>query len=59
MGPKFIGALVRWLINGCRNNFFTNELNDADKENVDLFIGIVISLLLLGGALLLIKYDIW
>ena len=40
MTPKFLGALTRWLLKGCKTNFFKEEWI-GDKENKNLIIGYI------------------
>lgn len=58
MTAKFIGALTRWVFKGCKTNLF-KELNDGEKETVDLIIGYIVALFLVGLGLLLLKYNLW
>lgn len=58
MTPKFLGALTRWLLKGCKTNFFKEEWI-GDKESENLIIGYVVALLLLGLAILLMKSKLW
>ena len=58
MTPKFLGALTRWLLKGCKTNFFKEEWI-GDKENKNLIIGYIAALLILGFAILLMKYQLW
>lgn len=64
MEPQFWGALVRWIMKGCKTNFFKDEWNDENpwnnkKDNENFIIGIIVVLLLLGLGILLVKYKIF
>lgn len=57
MTPDFWGALVRWLLKGCKTNFLKSEWV-GDKEAGNTIIGIIVAILLIGLGLILVKYNL-
>lgn len=63
LSPQFWGALTKWLLKGCKTNFFRDEWSDDNpwnnkKDNENFVIGIIVALFILGLALFLVKYDL-
>lgn len=57
MTAQFLGALMCWLLKGCRTNFFKQEYI-GDKETRNMIVGFLTALLLVGLGILLVKFKI-
>lgn len=57
MTAKFLGALMCWLLKGCRTNFFKQEYI-GDKEIRNMIVGFLAALFLVGLGIFLVNHKI-
>ncbi len=48
MGAKLIGALICWVLKGCRTNLFKDEWI-AEKENRNIIVALLVALIFLAA----------